>query len=246
MGLGQFRLLADGFFDLIGPILIFGIYIIASIAKKVAKKGQTEDSDVEIESELKKAVRKRYEQIRQRQSIAKKVAKKGQTEDSDVEIESELKKAVRKRYEQIRQRQLGQQSQQPPQVKRPPKAVPVARPVQQEQSRPRQMSQWEQQQQTIRQRNAKLQEQRMATKRQHANVLKQSSKTVRQPKPKQAIPQKLVQTQKKKIQHQAKTVSQKKQQAGNLLSYMINRPENLRSAIILKEILDKPLALRDI
>ena len=201
----QFGLLAEGWFELIGPILIFGIYIIASIVKSVAKKGKSEDSDVKVESEL--------------------------------------QKAVRKRYDQIRQRQLGQQS---PQSKRPPKTVPVARPVQQEQSRPRQMSQWEQQQQAIRQRNEKLQEQRMATKRQHANVLKQSSKTVRQPKPKQAIPQKLVQTQKKKIQHQAKTVSQKKQQAGNLLSYMINRPENLRSAIILKEILDKPLALRDI
>lgn len=203
----QFGLLAEGWVELIGPILIFGIYIIGSIAKNVAQRNQ---------------------------------------ESSGEEGGSELKKAVRKRYEQIRRKQVGEES---PHLKRTPKAVPTARTIRPENKR---TSQWEQQQQAIRQRNARLQEQRIAAER---RVI-QTQKTVvgyERPKPSRTIRQVVAP---KPVHKQKKTavpkqVSEKASQppkcrhTGGALGDMMCRPENLRSAIILKEILDKPLALRD-
>jgi hypothetical protein len=51
--------------------------------------------------------------------------------------------------------------------------------------------------------------------------------------------------QKKRVPKKTKTVEGSQKRSENLLTFLIKRPENLRSAIILKEILDKPLALRD-
>lgn len=196
--------------ELIGPILIFGIYIIGALAKNWVNRDQ-----------------------------------KG----SDKENQSELKKAVRKRYEQIRQRQTGEDS---AHLKRTPKAVSTARTIQQEENRPRQASQWEQQQRAIRQHNAKLQEQRMAAKRARAIQAQKAVVGYDQPKPPQTIGQVVAP---KPVRKQKKTAvpkhisekavhTPKYRCAGGLLEDMLGRPENLRSAIILKEILDKPLALR--
>ncbi|MEN8127070.1 MAG: hypothetical protein ABFR90_04600 [Planctomycetota bacterium] len=209
----QFGLLAEGWFELILPIFIFGIYIIGALAKNWTQQ---------------------------------------QKQDPEEHDQSELKKAVRKRYEQIRQRQMGEGT---PQLKKTPKAIPAARTLRQEENRPRQISQWEQQQQVIRQRNAKLQEQRMAARQTRAV---QAQKPVvryartKPPKMTRQVPvPSPVQAQMKKAAKK-KPVSKKVEQAprrqptGNLLSHMINRPENLKSAIIVKEILDKPLALRGI
>jgi hypothetical protein len=177
----QFGLLAEGLFDLLGPALIFGIYIIGALAKNWVKRD------------------------------------KGGSQD---ENQSELKKAVRKRYEQIRQRQVGEET---PQLKRTPKAIPVARTIRQEENRPRQAMQTQ-----------------------------KSVVGYGRPKPPQTIQQAIapepVHLQKKKAAQKQipKKVDQapKCRHAGSLLENMMSRPENLRSAIILKEILDKPLALR--
>lgn len=195
----QIGLLAEGLFDLLGPILIFGIYIIASIVKTVAKKGSKEDSGEETESEL--------------------------------------KKAVRRRYQEIHQRQTGQTQQKPPEPQRSPQYV-QPRPVQQTPPiRKRQRSQWEIQQEAIRQRNAKLKSQRTVSKRPHVNVPTQVPAAVSQPD--------MLYAQKKRVPKKTKTVEGSQKRSENLLTFLIKRPENLRSAIILKEILDKPLALRD-
>jgi len=193
----QIGLLAEGFFDLIGPLLIFGIYIIASIAKTATKKGKQAGSGEEKESEL--------------------------------------KKAVRRRYQEIYQKQVGQTPQKPPEPQRSPQYAAQPRPVQQAPLiRQPQRSQWEIKQEAIRQRKARLQSQRTVSRRQQTKAPKQIPAAMSQPKPKQVL-----------YQRPAKTVDDSRKQPENLLQYMIKRPENLRSAIILKEILDKPLALRD-
>ncbi|MDH4203127.1 MAG: hypothetical protein OEV87_09550 [Phycisphaerae bacterium] len=195
----QIGLLAEGLFDLFGPILIFGIYIVASIVKTVAKKRPTEDSGEETESEL--------------------------------------KKAVRRRYQEIYQRQTGQTQPRPPEQRSPQYVQP--RPVQQAPPiRQPQRSQWEIQQEAIRQRNAKLQSQRTVPKRPHVNAPTQTPKAVIQPN--------ILGTQKQRVPKKTKTVEGSQKQSENLLAFMVKSPENLRSAIILKEILDKPLALRDV
>ena len=195
---GHTNLLAEGLFDLLGPILIFGIYIIASIAKTAAKKGQQSGSGEETESEL--------------------------------------KKAVRRRYQEIYQKQVGQTPQKPPEPQRSSQYAAQPRPVQQAPPiRQPQRSQWEIKQEAIRQRKARLQSQRTIPRRPQTKAPKQIPAAITQPKPKQVLHQK-----------PAKTVDESQKQSENLLQYMIKRPANLRSAIILKEILDKPLALRDI
>jgi hypothetical protein len=199
----QIGLLAEGFFDLLGPILIFGIYIIASIAKTVAQKGQKDGSDEEPESELKKAVRRRYQEIYQKQ-VGKVPPKTSQTQQPT------------------------------PQVQLRPAQKPVP-------EIPRQRSQWEVQQEAVRQ----LQSQRTVPKRPHVYIQKQAPTALNQSKPGQMADQKPVQAQKKLIQQQVKTIEGSQRRTGNLLS-MLKGPKNLRSAIMLKEILDKPLALRDV
>jgi hypothetical protein len=204
----QIGLLAESFFDLLGPILIFGIYIIASIAKTVAQKGQKDDSDEEPESE------------------------------------SGMKKAILRRYQEIHQRQVGNTAQNPLEPQRPRVVQP--RTVQQSPSiKQPQHSQWEIQQEAIRQHNAKLQSQRTIPKRPHIYIQKQAPAAVNQPKPAQMADSAPVQAQKKLIQQQVKTIEGSQRRMRNLLS-MLRRPENLRSSIILKEILDKPRALRDV
>jgi hypothetical protein len=188
----QIGLLANGLFDLIGPFLIFGVYIIASIAKAAAKKGQAGNSDEETESEL--------------------------------------KKAVRRRYQEIHQKQIGKV----PQAQKPFRHM--ERPVQQAPAeRQPHRSQWELRQETIRERNAKNQTRQIGPKRPQESILKQVSAGVSQSKSKQLMHQKT-----------AKTDENGPKQTGNLLVSMIKEPGNLRSAIVLKEILDKPLALREL
>ena len=57
---------AEDFFKMIGPLLIFGIYIVGSLAKGWTK-GRQQDPEEEEPSELRKAVQQRYQEIHQRQ-----------------------------------------------------------------------------------------------------------------------------------------------------------------------------------
>ena len=184
----QIGVLASGLFDLIGPFLIFGIYIIVSIAKATAKKEQAGDSE---------------------------------------EAESELKKAVRRRYQEIYLKQVGQAPQESSKPQRKPQYVQSQPKQEIEPTIPQHRYQWEIRQQAIRERNIKSQPRKIVPKRPQASILKQVSAAVSKPKSKQLMHQEMAKT-------------------GNLLVSMIKEPGNLRSAIVLKEILDKPLALREV
>jgi len=188
----QFSLLAEGLFELLGPILIFGIYIIASIVKTVSKKGQKDDPDEKLEPELKKAVRRSYQEIFQKQ-VPKAQPKASQSQQPKLHVQS-----------------------QPVQKPSPAHAM--------------RDSQWEIQQEMIRQRNAKLQSRKIASKPVPAYV----STVASQPQIKPMVYEKTANS----------GVGIPKQTENQLMS-SIKGFENLRSAIILKEILDKPLALRD-
>ena len=190
-----FGVLADGgnFFELIGPLLLFGVYIIVALAKKLGKDQQQE---------------------------------------SDGENQSELAKAVRKRYQQIHDRQVGNSpgrtQPQPPRRTEPVRTVQSARPV--VESVP------------VRQvpRRTYPAHQVQAEKHRYPvqpNV-QQKPVSVKTQAPKSAQRPKTV-----KKSYKAKSIKQR--YTDYSLASMIRQSQNLRTAIILKEILDKPLALRD-
>lgn len=205
------HLLAEGFGELIGPILIFGIYIVASLAKAVAKKGRSEDSGEETESELKKAVRRRYQEIYQKQV--------GQTPSQGSP-------------KQPRQ----QPNYQPKPVSRTEPAIK------------RQRSEWEIRQEALRQRNAKIQPQRPNLERPKPNIIKQVSVAETHKKPRHLKPVEKIfdEIPKKHYQQTSKVAVKESRIQTSGLNSLLKDPQNLRSAIILKEILDKPLALREI
>ena len=186
---------SDDFFKMIGPLLIFGIYIIGSLAKGWTKNRQQEP---------------------------------------DEESSSELRKAVKRRYQEIHDRQTGKSSGQvqPPRHTEPVRTAHSARPVE------------------------PLASVRQAPRRTHPAHQVQAERPRRpvqhrnrprnvQQKPVRARTQtpKSVQIPQTVKRHETKAVKQSR--ADHSLASMIRQPQNLRTAIILKEILDKPLALRD-
>jgi hypothetical protein len=199
---------ASDFFELLGPILIFGVYIIASIVKAVAQKGKSDDSDKDNESEL--------------------------------------KKVVRRRYLEIYQRQTGKPETKPPQAQNPPPFV-QAKPAQKVDLRETQTRmEWQRRQEEIRQRNAGIQQrQRMAAQKRRQRELKRVTAPVERPLA-ESVVQTVVKSPKKHTPKAIKTSGQKiSPQTGNILADMISDPKNLRAAFVLKEILDKPVAMRE-
>jgi FtsZ-interacting cell division protein ZipA len=188
---------ADNLFELLGPLLIFGIYAIAAIAKKWASSKQT-DSEEKPTSELQRAVREKYKEIHARQTGKTPVAPKFQPQRKP---ESTRPVPTQQRFER------------PAPVRQVAKK-PVVYPVQ-VQKQPRYVRQ-----QTRPQRHRRPKP---------VETKAQTPQPVHRPKPKK--------------QPAAKPLKQKYTE--NILTTMIRRPESLRSAIILKEILDKPIALRD-
>ena len=187
-------LLAEGgFFELVGPLLLFGIYAIGALAKKWFNSRDP---------------------------------------DSEEKKPSELQKAVRKRYQQIHQRQTGSSSGQgqPPRRTEPVRTVHTMRPV--EPPTPvRQPAQRTYPVQAERQRRPVQQKKYLQQNTRQKPV---SAKT-QAPKPVQKL-------------QRVKSNEAKSAKSGcvqHSLASLIRQPQNLRTAIILKEILDKPLALRD-
>ena len=180
---------AEDFFKMIGPLLIFGIYIVGSLAK-----GWT----------------------------------KGRQQDPEEEEPSELRKAVQQRYQEIHQRQIGGapgQGHPPKRTEPAPTTVHAPRPV--ESSIPvRQPSQ----------RTYPIQAER------HRRPIQQKKHLQRNMRQKPIG----LKTQTPKSAQKPQTAkSTESRCAEHSLASMIRQPQNLRTAIILKEILDKPLALRD-
>ena len=181
---------AEDFFKMIGPLLIFGIYIVGSLAK-----GWT----------------------------------KGRQQDPEEEEPSELRKAVQQRYQEIHQRQIGgapEQGHPPKRTEPAPAAVHSSRSI--ESPIPvRQPSQRTYPIQAERHRRPVPQQQNHLRKNRRQNPVAVKAK----------IP--------KSAQKPQTAKSTELRCAEHSLASMIRQPQNLRTAIILKEILDKPLALRD-
>ncbi|MHC5161463.1 MAG: hypothetical protein ACYSOC_07515 [Planctomycetota bacterium] len=172
---------ADDFFKMIGPLLIFGIYIVGALAK-----GWT----------------------------------KGRQQDSEEEP-SELRKAVQKRYQEIHQRQVGgvEGQAQPPRHTEPAPTTSQRTfpplPVQAESHR-------------------RLVQQPQKPRRQSRRQKPYSVKT-----------QALKSVQKPRTARINEVESTKPRYEAHSLASIIQQPQSLRTAVVLKEILDKPLALRD-
>jgi len=187
---------ADDFFKMIGPLLIFGVYIIGALAK-----GWT----------------------------------KNRPQEPDEENPSELKKAVQRRYQEIHGRQVGNSpgrtQSQPPSHTEPVKTVHSARAVEPPLARqvprktyPTHQVQAERHRYSVQHRNHPRNVQQKPV-----SVKAQSPKPVQRP---QAVKS-----------HEVKAVKQTR--ADISLAAMIRQPRNLRTAIVLREILDNPLALRE-
>ena len=186
---------AEDFFKMIGPLLIFGIYIIGVLAK-----GWT----------------------------------KNQQHGSDEENQSELKKAVKRRYQEIHDRQVGNNSGQgqAPRHTEPVRTVRSAQPV--EPSTP--VRQVPRRTYPLHQVQAERPRRPVQHRNRPRNVQqKPVSARTQAPKP--------VQRPQTVRSHEVTAVKQSR--ADYSLVSVMRKPQNLRTAIILKEILDKPLALRD-
>jgi len=191
-----FKVLAedDGFFKMIGPLLIFGVYAIGALAKGWSKNRQQE-SDEENQSELKRAVQRRYQEIHDRQVGNS----PGRTQQQP----------PRRHVEPTRTVRSARPVEPPPPVRQVPQRTYPTHQVQAE--RPRHPVQHRNRPQNVQQKPVSVKTQ--VPKSQTAKV------------------------------HKAQAVKQSR--TDHSLASMIRQPQNLRTAIILKEILDKPLALRD-
>jgi hypothetical protein len=188
---------ANDFFKMIGPLLIFGFYIVASLAKGWAK-GRQQKSEEEP---------------------------------------SELRKAVQKRYQEIHQRQVGgdRPQGQPPRQPVPAKTtVPVSRPV--EPPMP------------VRQPSQRTFPPHPVQAERHRHLVQQQQNPLSQNRRQKPVSVKTLASksvQKTRTVKSSETKAIKPRSADDSLASMIRNPQSLRTAIILKEILDKPLALRD-
>ncbi len=197
-GFAYFGLLAEGIFEFLGPLVLVGIYVVGALAKKWISTRQP-NSDEKEQSELQKAVQKRYQEIHQRQ-----------TGDSSKQVQP-------KRYT----KQVNPPAYAPKPIKPP---TPVRQPAQR--THPVQPVQVQRQQRPVEQQQHSYQRH---TRQEPVSVRNQPPKLV----------------QKARVPKSSEAKSPKITDPEHSLVSMLRKPRNLRSAIILKEILDKPLSLRD-
>ena len=189
---------AEDLFKMIGPLLIFGIYIVGALAK-----GWT----------------------------------KGRQQDSEEEP-SELRKAVQKRYQEIHQRQVGgvEGQAQPPRHTEPaPTTVHASRPVDEPP-----VPVWQPSQRTFPPLPVQAES--------HRRLVQQPQKPRRQSRRQKPVSAKTLSSKsvyKSGTVKSSQTKAIKPSSADYSLASMLRNPQSLRTAVILKEILDKPLALRD-
>lgn len=195
-------ILADlgDFFEMLGPLALFGIYIFAALAKGWAKKNKQSSSEdkKQKQSFLQKAVQKHYQEIHERQT--------GKSRPKTPIYQPKQPKPV-------------QRTQTPRTVREP---VPSQQPNKGDLGHPVQFN--KQLRQTHNRPRIRQHKQQIPViKSQPPQPKKQSYKTAAK---------------------DSKAVKRSKAYSKNHLTAMLQQPQNLRTAIILKEILDKPLALR--
>ena len=184
---------ADDLFKMIGPLLIFGFYIVAALAKGWAK--QRQEGSEEDRSELRKAVQQRYEEIHRRQVGADRPDK-----------------------------QSTAQTQQPEKTTPQPQRVQPRRPVHQPS-----------------QKGIPFQADRRPRP---VQMKKRLSRELRQ-KPEKVRAQDLKSVQKIRTARPAQPKPKVVESPQTSLASLLRQPQDLRTAVVLKEILDKPLALRE-
>ena len=216
----HFNLLAKGgWTELIGVIVVFGFYVVGAVVKMLANRSKTDDKEG---SGTSKAVElaKKYVKQRQTQQQTRQREVRNNEFTSDWDRRQELK------HQRLPQhRGLGEMQ---PQQPEPVKMVPV--PKQQQQSpRPkvtRQIPQY---------REVSALNRAMQAAKQKKVINKQPLPPVRQTYQKS---RRVVKTKEIPV---AKIIKTPKP-----LDVLLKHPSQLRAAIILKEILDKPIALREI
>ena len=187
------RVLADtgDFLEMLGPLLLFGIYAIGAVAKKWANSKKSE---------------------------------------SEEKPPTELQKAVRKRYQQIYERQTGKVASRPEPVRtRPQETLPVRS--------------LEKTPTTTRSRTLLTPQLKGPRRRQpaHQRLNYRQEKRIRRQTAAEQTPAAIKRPQKNTIDK----MPARQRPCGHSVLSLFQQPASLQSAVIMKEILDKPLALRD-
>jgi hypothetical protein len=234
--LGQFGVLAEGWGQLIGVIAVVGFYVFSAIVKKIGESGQSDEE----KEKARQAARRIHEQIAKgktaaqveeanRRRLERKLpyakAVKNRESMSEWDRQQEEK---RQRLTQSRQNELRGRPGEPVtqknariQIETPPAPpIPVAQAIDEdaEELKRQQYYAKAQRAQQVR-RRSQMQAQQVAAKSTRTAV-----------KPKKAPAKATVQT----------------RRTSDVVRNLLNNPNQLRSAILLKEILDKPVAMRDI
>ena len=200
---------------LIGIFVIFGFYAIGAIAKMLANRSKTDDGE---KSETSAAIElaKKYARQRQLKQQARPASTKRNEFVSDWDRLQEMK-----RQRLAQHRGLEKMPRQQPQTE-PVAMVPV-------QKQPPPMPPVSQQVPKYQELNRVMQaaQQKKVIRRQSTSSVKQTYKKVAKP----------VKSQKMPVDKMTKTP--------RALDVLLRHPNQLRSAIILKEILDKPIAMRE-
>ena len=212
---GQFFLLAEGDWSrLIGVIVVVGFWIISAAAKMWSKNASGEDDEAERTS---RAVELAKKYAKQKQSQAKPA--RNSEFMSEWDRRQEMKRL--QRMAQLRKREI-----QPPKPVKPAVVPPIPK-------QPKPIP-------TVKSPEFKPVSQ-LARIRQYARQVK----TQQQPPRPVSVPQTYKTPRKKKpVTHKKSAAAATIKTSSHPLHVLLKHPDQLRSAIVLKEILDKPIALR--
>ena len=214
----QFFLLAEGnWVRFIGILVVFGFYAVVAIAKMLANRSKTDDGEDSGTSKAVELAKKyaRQRQAQQQQTRRREVRNNEFTSDWD-------------RRQELKRQQLARHGglEEMPQVQPEPiRMVPVSKP--QQPPRPkvtRQIPQYRE----------------VSALNRAMQATKQKKVVKKQPPPVRQTYQKSRRTVKTKEIPVAKIIKTPKP-----LDVLLRHPNQLRAAIILKEILDKPISMRE-
>jgi len=222
-------LLADGIGDLIWLLLVFGFYAVGAIIKKFGgdvkeKEGTNTSYAVEL---AKKRVKERQAIEQARLAQVRRQANKNYTSQSEWDRMQETK---RQKLEQLRRHSLRPQTKAAPKPASPPARIP-----------PIEHPEYRRAPQPPLQRPLNMPERSQYF--QKLSIESQSPKHVRPREIYQAVPEPVKQVVKKIRKDKSEPVILQAIPT-RPLNILLKQPNELRSAIILKEILDKPVALR--
>jgi hypothetical protein len=219
-----FRLLADGWEELIGIIVIFGLYVAGALTKMFSKRKGSEEGESKEPSYVvelaKKRARQRQEQARMKQARRDSAQAYGQVSEWDRLQEMKRQRMARSR---------GQTTQPPKPVQtqapayEPPKPA-APKPVRQ----PQTVQEYLQEAWTV------------ITGPQPQPISRQVPQSKPMPQPVKPAAKRAKSSKRLMPATTTKAVA-----SSRPLDMYLKNPYELRSAIVLKEILDKPVALRE-